>query len=142
MLSKDELKRILESYGFLDRFIKISYFFYMLFDNLFILSYLKLIKLDLSNLMYWSAKLWVLGIILTIMKEMNSLKNLLNDKKSHGNTNRIILDQLISLIGKIGEFLLAANASNFIYYFFNKSFPDYILAIGGMISSLSSLYKI
>lgn len=114
----------------------------MLFDNLFILSYLKVIKLDLSNLMYWSAKLWILGIILTIVKEINSLKNLLNDKKSDGNTNRIILDQLISLIGKIGEFLLAANASNFINYFFNKSFPDYILGIGGMISSLSSLYKI
>lgn len=130
---------------------KIGYLFYWFFDNLSILTKLKLINLDLAQQSKLAATAWFIGGFIGVIKGLVDLNVLLVEKnKLAGEENKIkeqmsidskILKCYLGIMGKIGDLFPAGNASGIAVMLYGKNFSEYLVGLGGLTSALITLYN-
>lgn len=127
---------------------KFFYFFYWFFDNLFILSKIKLIQnFDQSNLNKLAMLNWFLGNVTSILKMMMDLDELYKQKlysdKSSKEANlkldKAIFNTYLNIIGKIGDCFPSSQGCNIPQRFIGRPWSETTVGIGGLISALVAL---
>ena len=127
---------------------KFGYFFYWIFDNLGILSKLKLLSLDPNNMNKYAALAWFTGTVLVLFKQLIELNTLLSDKKKQdpSKTDNVldkkIFNLYVNIIGKIGDVFPSAQGSNISVMLYGKPFSEVTVGFGGMIAALVALYNL
>jgi len=127
---------------------KFGYFFYWIFDNLGIMSRLKLVNLDSTNMNKYAALAWFTGTVLVLMKQLIDLNVLLSDKKKQDPSktdealDKKIFNLYINILGKVGDVFPSAQGSNISVLLYGKPFSEITVGFGGMIAALVALYNI
>lgn len=127
---------------------KFGYFFYWIFDNLGIMSRLKLVNLDSTNMNKYAALAWFAGTVLVLMKQLIDLNVLLSDKKKQDPSktdealDKKIFNLYINILGKVGDVFPSAQGSNISVLLYGKPFSEITVGFGGMIAALVALYNI
>lgn len=127
---------------------KFGYFFYWIFDNLGIMSRLKLVNLDSTNMNKYAALSWFAGTVLVLMKQLIDLNVLLSDKKKQDPSktdealDKKIFNLYINILGKVGDVFPSAQGSNISVLLYGKPFSEITVGFGGMIAALVALYNI
>ena len=127
---------------------KFGYFFYWIFDNLGIMSKLKLVNLDNTSMNKYAALAWFAGTVLVLMKQLIDLNVLLSDKKKQDPSktdealDKKIFNLYINILGKVGDIFPSAQGSNISVLLYGKPFSEITVGFGGMIAGLVALYNI
>lgn len=127
---------------------KFGYFFYWFFDNLVILSKVKLLGLDVPTQNKRAMTAWFIGTCLIIIKQLLDLNSLLSQKQKEDpyskdkTLDRKILHCYINIIGKIGDLFPSGHGSQIFVNLFGKQVSDTSVATGGFVASLVACYNI
>lgn len=143
--------------SYADIILKISKFFFYLFDNLSLISSLKLISLDklktgiIGNLFYTSIT------VCNISKSLYTLYSLLDEKEKREKNilslpnikdekdkelNYKIVMSLVDISGKLCDLLMALNNSGLIQMIFGGKIKDSIIAFGGVWAGIVSIMQV
>lgn len=143
-----------------DIILKISKFFFYLFDNLSLLSALKVLPFSKSatgligNMFYLSItvcnlckSLYQLYILLEEkeQKEKNMIDNSeisINERpKEIKELNYKIVIEFVDITGKIGDLLSALNSSGVFQFVFGRKIKDGVVAFGGVWAGLVAIFQ-
>lgn len=129
--------------------------FYWFFDNLAIISKLKLISLDPAYQAKLAAMAWFMGAFLGILKDLVDLNELLikkskskidgsdsNNTGANLEVDKKILQTYLNIIGKVGDLFPSGNGSGIALMLFGKNFSESSVGYGGFISAVISCYNI
>ena len=124
---------------------KFGYLFYWLFDNLSILTKVKLLDLNHEKQVKLAMTSWFIGTFLSIIKILYDLNTLITFKqqqdpnKKDKNLDLKILNCYLNIIGKIGDLFPSGQGSGIITMLFGKPTSETSVGIGGFIAALVAL---
>ena len=127
---------------------KLGYYFYWFFDNLVILSKIKLLNYDVPTQNKRAMTAWFIGTFLLIIKQLLDLNSLLSQKQKEDPNNkdktldRKILNCYINIIGKIGDLFPSGHGSQIFVNLFGKQVSDTSVSAGGLVAALVACYNI
>jgi hypothetical protein len=133
------------SQGYLELSMKLFYFIYWLFDNIAILSKLKLLSFDVKATTKYAATGWFIGTILSTIKLLFELNNLLvlKNKEDPNNKdpalNKKIFNTYINIIGKIGDIFPSSQLLELPQKVMGRGWSETTVGIGGFIAALVAL---
>lgn len=84
---------------------------------------------------------WFVGCVFGIARHIFDILEQLNKKPEEKN-NKVIMKNIIDIIGKLGDLLISANGLGIPEKILGKGFNDGILGLCGLIASLISLYNL
>lgn len=124
---------------------KFGYFFYWLFDNLSILTKLKLINLDLDKQTKLAASFWFIGALLAILKLLIDLNKLLTAKQNQDPTkidkslDIKILNCYLNIISKVGDLFPSGQVSGIALKVLGRPFSETSVGFGGLVAAIIAL---
>lgn len=120
---------------------RLGFFFYWIFDNIQILASIKFITADPAYNLKLASLGWFVGCVFGIARHVYDILEQLNKKPEEVN-KKAIMKNIIDIIGKIGDTLIAANGLGLTQKVLGKGLHDGILGLCGLVASLVSLYNI
>lgn len=122
--------------------IKASYFIYWFFDNISILSKLKVLNFDVQQTTKLGALGWFLGSFLSFVKfifELNELqlkKTIEDPSKKDPEIETKIFNKYLDIIGKFGDMIPSSQIIELPHKLFGKGWEESHVGYGGFIAGL------
>lgn len=120
---------------------RLGFFFYWIFDNIQILASIKFITADPAFHLKLASLGWFVGCVFGIARHVYDILEQLN-KKPEDKNKKVIMKNIIDMIGKIGDLLISANGLGIPEKILGKGFNDGVLGLCGLVASLISLYNL
>jgi len=120
---------------------RLGFLFYWIFDNIQILATIKFITADPAYHLKLASFGWFVGCLFGIVRHIYDILEQLN-KKTEEKNNKVIIKNIIDIIGKLGDLLVSANGLGIPEKILGKAFNDGILGLCGLIASLVALYNL
>ena len=121
---------------------RLGFFFYWIFDNIQLLANIKFINADPSFHLKLASLGWCVGLIFGIARNLYDIFDQLQKKEEENKKQKIIFNNIVDIIGKLGDLLSALNGLGVPEKVLGKPFNDGLLGIGGFVAALISLSKI
>ena len=132
-----------------------SFFVYWIFDNLGILSKIKVIKVDAKTWSKPGATAWMIGILFSLATLIRTLlgsyaqESQLRAGSSKGTETTEKLDKLLAarkvtilnILKNLGDLMPASTGSDIPQKLFGRSFPERWCGFGGALSAAISCYQ-
>ena len=123
---------------------RIGFGFFWFFENLSVLSNLKLLNFDVKNMNKMAYLGWSIGLLLGVIKNIIEIYKLYQKRSDNSKNNFYIylIHKILEIIGRIGDMIISSNGVDLPKILFGKNFNEGILAIGGLTSSIIAVYLI
>lgn len=132
---------------------RVGYLIYWVFDNLFILASVRMLKTksdSLNYLSYIAHMGWLIGIGWALLKNIYEILNLLlsknknmnDDEFSEFNRQKEIINLLIRIVGRCGDLIPASSGVNLPEKLLGIQLNDGVVGLGGLLSSVVAMWAL
>ena len=120
-----------------------GFLFYWVFDNLGILSAVKVLHYDPKKMVKIGSYAWSIALYFGLIKNILELYKLVlaqNSDKEKKSYSMQILAKSLEIIGKLGDLLVSVNGTGIPLMLTGKGINEGVIGAGGFVSAVVALY--